>query len=313
MSADPLDSGLFDPDAVPERASDARAEDSMGAGFDAARGADPGEPGAYGVTQEDVTIPGPKGKIAATVYAPVGDSASWPLVVVSPGFQMPRSQYASYGQHLASWGLVAVVQDFPGGFSTSHADLALQVTAVLDWALASDRGLSVAKDQIGAAGHSLGGKVSLLAATGDVRVRAVVGWDPVDTGSPSVAPERMADLHAAVCVLGETTNATGGFMPCAPEGDNFQSYYASATSSALEVTVEDADHMDWVDDPSCVLCGLCTPSGKASEEVVQRVTRRITVAWLRRHLLGERRMDTYLSGEAMQEQVRAGVVSVQAK
>jgi hypothetical protein len=52
--------------------------------------------------------------------------------------------------------------------------------------------------------------------------------------------------------------------------------------------------MDWVDDPSCSVCGFCSP-GSAAPELARRVTRRLDVAWLRRHLLAELAMDAWLT------------------
>lgn len=258
-------------------------------------GRDPADDGDFSVTETSATIPGAsQGRtLAATVYAPTGTSGSRPLVIVHPGFQMPRTQYASYARHLATWGFVAVATDYAeSGFSIDHARIAGDVPAVIDWALAQSE-LAIDSDRIAAVGHSLGGKISVLAASLDSRIRAIVGWDPVDSQNPSVAPEKMTALDAALAVVGETTNAAGGFMPCAPSADNFATFYVAAKSPAISVTVVGADHMDWVDDPSCGFCGLCSP-GTAAPELVRTVTRRLDVAWLRRHLLGDFLMEPWL-------------------
>jgi hypothetical protein len=57
--------------------------------------------------------------------------------------------------------------------------------------------------------------------------------------------------------------------------------------------VTGADHMDWVDDPSCTFCGFCDP-GTAAPELARTVTRRLDVAWLKRHLLGDTSMDIWI-------------------
>ena len=135
------------------------------------------------------------------------------------------------------------------------------------------------------------------AATLDARIKSVVGWDPVDANNPSVTPERMGMLSAALAVIGETTNASGGFMPCAPAADNFTQFYAAAPSPALQATVAGADHMDWVDDPTCFACGLCT-AGTAPPERARTATRRLDVAWLRRHMFADTAMDAWLGSTA---------------
>ncbi len=208
---------------------------------------------------------------------------------------MARAQYASYAHHLATWGFTVVLTDYAdSGFFADHQKLADDVSAVIDWALAEPT-LAVDPQRIAAMGHSLGGKISVLAATQDPRIQAIVAWDPVDSQSPSVAPEQMTNLAAALAVVGETTNGTGGNggMACAPAADNYTTFYAAAQSPALAVTVIGADHMDWVDDPACGFCGFCSP-GSAEPALARTITRRVDVAWLRRHLFADTAMDGWL-------------------
>lgn len=231
---------------------------------------------------------------AATIFVPTGAPSPRPLVIVSPGFQLARTQYTSYARHLATWGMSVVLADYADtAFFPNHANLATDVKAVIDAALA-DQTLAADPTKLALAGHSLGGKISVLVATSDARVAAIVAWDPVDSNTPSVAPELMAGLTAKLAVIGETTNATGGFMPCAPADDNFTTFYAAAATPALQLTVTGADHMDWVDDPSCTFCGACT-AGTAAPEVTRSATRRLTVAWLRRHLENDTAMEPWLA------------------
>jgi predicted dienelactone hydrolase len=231
--------------------------------------------------------------LPATIYTPSAPGPH-PLVIVSPGFQMARTQYASYAHHLATWGFVAILTDYADtGFFADHQKLANDVTAVIDFALARTD-LAIAPAQIATAGHSLGGKISIFAAAQDARIRAVVAWDPVDSNNPSVAPQKMTGMTAAIAVAGETTNGAGGGMPCAPTADNFQQFYAASPTPALALTVNGADHMDWVDDPSCTFCSFCSP-GTASPDLARTVSRRLDVAWLRRQLLADAAMDPWLT------------------
>jgi len=213
-------------------------------------------------------------------------------VIASPGFQMSRTQYASYAKHLATWGYVVVLADYAdAGFFADHEDMAVDVSKVIDWALAQSP-LAADATKIAAVGHSLGGDISVFAASRDSRIKAVVAWDPVDSTSPSVVPELMTSMSTAIAVVGETSDATGG-MACAPAGENFQQFYAAAPSPAVQVTVTGADHMDWVDDPSCVFCGFCV-DGAASPELARTVTRRLDVAWLGLHLRGDTSMKSWI-------------------
>ena len=241
-----------------------------------------------------VSIPGKTAgrTLPSTVFTP-SSPGPHALVVVSPGFQMQRVQYTSYAHHLATWGFVVVLTDYADtGFNADHNKLAADVPAVLDWALAQTA-LAVDATKLAVAGHSLGGKISVFAASLDPRIKAVVAWDPVDSTTPSVAPEKMAGMTAAIAVVGETTNGSGGFMPCAPTAENFQQFYAAAPSPALAMTIANADHMDWVDDPTCTFCTLCT-AGTAPNDRARTASRRVDVAWLRRQLFADTAMDTWL-------------------
>lgn len=252
---------------------------------------DPAGDGPSVVTETTASIPGSAtGRtLPATIYVP--DGASHPLVVVSPGFQMARTQYASYAHHLATWGFVVVLTDYADtGFFMDHQTAADDITSVIDWAIANQ---PVDATKIATAGHSLGGKLSVFAATQDARIAAVVAWDPVDSNNPSVVPQKMTGLTAAIAVIGETTDGAGGGMPCAPTADNYAQFFASAPSPALSITVAGADHMDWVDDPNCTFCSFCT-AGTIDAATVRIATRRLDVAWLRRRLQGDAAMDPWL-------------------
>ncbi len=213
--------------------------------------------------------------------------------MVSPGFQLGRAQYDSYARHLASWGMTVIAADYTSsGFFLDHQQLADDISLEITWALAQTD-LAIDPAKIATAGHSLGGKLSMLVAVDDPRVKAVVGWDPVDGGSsPTVAP-LMGSMTANVAVIGETTDASGGGMPCAPAANNYQTFYDAAPSPALAMTVANADHMDWVDDPSCFACSLCSP-GSADAELARAATRRLDVAWLRLQLEGDTTMMPWL-------------------
>ncbi len=245
--------------------------------------------------------------LPSTVLAPVDAPSPAPLVVISTGFQLARTQYTSLATHLASWGFVVILTDYADqSLFADHGLLAMDVPAVIDWALAQTS-LSLDASRIAVAGHSLGGDISVYAAALDARIKAVVGWDPVD-GNPSVVPSKMAGLTAAIAVVGETTDETGS-MPCAPAGSNFQAFYAASPSPAIQIEVVDAGHMSWVDDPSCVVCSLC-PAGTASSDSVHAITRRLDVAWLRRQLLSDAAMTPWLDNPP---EVATGAVMISSK
>jgi predicted dienelactone hydrolase len=289
-------------DAPPGATSDAVATSDA----PTATTTDPADDGPATVTSTIVQIPATTGHtVPATIYTSPGATA---LVVISPGFQMARTQYATYAHHLATWGFVVVLTDYADqGFFADHQLMANDVTEVITYALTAQPGIDPAK--IAVAGHSLGGDISVLAAAGDPRVKAVVGWDPVDASSPSVVPEHMTGFTAALAVIGETTDATGGFMPCAPSADNYEQFYAAAPSPAFAMTIDGADHMDWVDDGTCAFCTACT-AGTAAPDRAHTATRRLNVAWLRAQLLGDTAMQPWL---ASPPEVNAGIATIERK
>jgi hypothetical protein len=72
------------------------------------------------------------------------------------------------------------------------------------------------------------------------------------------------------------------------------------------MTIIGADHMDWVDDPSCGVCGFCT-AGSAANERARTGTRRLDVAWLRRQLFADTAMDVWLDAPP---EIAAGAATV---
>jgi len=186
-----------------------------------------------------------------------------PLIVFNHGFLLSAQGYRSYGEHLASHGFVVALPTFPMTFlNVHHARLAEDVHFAIDTLLAATdeathplAGL-IDPSRIGTAGHSLGGKLSLLEAVDDERVRACAVLDPVDEGNPlfkdpvrypSVAPELMPELHVPLLIVGaELGSKLVFFSPCAPEDENYQRFFEAANPPAIEITQLDVGHGQYV-------------------------------------------------------------------
>jgi len=294
---------------------------------------DPAEAGPHSWSRSGFELDLAGTGITLTIYLPDGDGP-FPVIVFHHGFQLETGLYASYGEHLASWGYVAVLPQMPGGLldSPNHRELKEYLLGILDWIdeNAADAqgplGGKVDPDRLGLAGHSMGGKISLLAATQDRRPLCVFGLDPVDAAGgplntpgpdyPSVTPELMGQIQVPLLLLGETVNATcTGFMcqACAPEEDNFHQYYLHAESPALEIEVLGANHMSFLDDPDCgVTCSAC-PKGTDDPRVTRMLSRRYLIAFFQMVLRGEPAFQTYLTGSGMQADVSAGLVASESK
>lgn len=291
------------PDA--STAVDASAATDAGVPVDASSStAPPDAAGPYAVTTRSDSVSRDGRTTPVVAHVPAGGG---PLVLFLPGFQLESRRYAPLADRLASHGFVVVRADPSASlFSVSHTDMRDDAIAVLDWA--QDALSDVLSPGVGVMGHSLGGKLSVMVAGADPRVQAVLGIDPVNGGAgpvgytaaaPDIVPEVTGSLVIPVGYLGETTNASGGFMPCAPADQNYATFYEGSTSApwAAEWTFLGADHMDFVSDTSgCgFTCSAC-PDGSADHEAVQRSMKTLAVAFFRRHLRGEGATDPYLVG-----------------
>jgi dienelactone hydrolase len=257
-------------------------------------------------------------------YPTSGPSAGpYPVVVVGHGLELPVTEYVSYLQRLASFGYVALTVDFPATiFTVDNPTQAKDMSAGIDWAQGK---ASVHADATtaGMTGHSLGGKVALLAATEDPRVKAAILLDPVDGGGPTgcnapmcvnVAP-LMPGLHIPTGFVGETTDATAAFMACAPAAQNYTTFYAGTNTPSLEVTAIGADHMSFLDDvASCgLVCSFCNPA-TAPNAQVNDMARAFVTAFYERWIRGDTAYDTYLTGPTAQARyVATGEATITSK
>ncbi len=288
--------------------------------------ADPNLDGPYTITEIDDST-----TVAATgndvpihcAYPTAGPSAGpYPVVVVAHGFQIPPTQYYGYVRRLATHGFVALTADFPAGFvSANHVENARDVLGALDWAAQAPALAGKANaDLAGATGHSLGGKVSLLAATFDTRIKATITLDPVDSSmncSPQDCPDvsDLMPLSIPTGFLGETIDAAGGFQSCAPAADNYTTFYAGTTSPSIEVTVTGANHMSFLDDVAgCgFICSVCNQA-TADNATVNALSRAYVTAFYRRYLKNDPAYDAYLTGaEAQARYVATNQVTIQSK
>jgi dienelactone hydrolase len=322
------DTGAGDTGAGDTGAGDTGAGDTGGAaagGGNPAGGASQGGSGAGGGPSDlpDPNLDGPLAVVAVTGTAEVqatGDAVPitgfapasggpYPVIVIGHGFQIPTAQYALYAERLATFGYVALLPDFPTSFfGTAHTDVAENLLGALDWAATAPSLAGKTDTQnAGMTGHSLGGKGALLAATYDARVKAVIALDPVDSAmncSPTDCPDvssLMPSLAIPTGFLGETTDATGGFMACAPAADNYATFYAGAQAPSFSVTVLGANHMSFLDDvASCgFTCGFCNMA-TAPNAQVNAMARAYATAFFERHLKGLAGYDAYLTGDVAQ-------------
>jgi pimeloyl-ACP methyl ester carboxylesterase len=317
-AADPSSSSSGDEGATDDDATDTADEDAV----------DPRMPGPHATTGAMHQIVVGSDTVQLTLVRPQGDGP-FPTVIFSHGFQLGPSNYASYAEHLASWGYVTVMPQYPGSLfdPRTHVELMNILVAILDWVEADGAdprgplGGVANADEIALVGHSLGGKLSLLTAAHDPRPAWIVGIDPVDAAGgpgqlpnadhPSVTPELMPQISARLALLGETTNAEGTFgQACAPADENFHQYFVHAQSPAIEIEFLHANHMSFLDDPNCGLACVACPAGTDDPTLTRRMTHGILVAFLQGYLRGDAAYHPWLLGAPMQADVDAGHVTV---
>lgn len=279
---------------------------------------DPSLPGPFTVTQTTATVPAPAvgSQVATTCFWPEAPDGPYPLVALAPGFQLPTDQFRGSASHLASFGFVVCLVSYNASlFEKKHTDNAREVLAVVDWALDPSGPLGGAADaeRVGAAGHSLGGRLSVLAASFDDRIRAVFAMDPKDSPDPDAS--ELLPLPIPTGFLGELTDAQGGLQPCAPAADNFQTFYARAASPSFQVELLGANHMSFLDSPeTCGLpCTFCKPATLDHDTAIS-LTRSYLAAFFLRYLYGETGYDAYLTGTIADERyVAPGIALIESK
>ena len=281
----------------------------------------------------DVAASGDKGLDVHCAYPTAGPTAGpYPVIVVGHGFSIPGTEYASYLKRLATFGYVALTVDYPGSIQAgvNNVKQAQDMIGGLDWAGKKAELTGKADvNKAGMSGHSLGGKVAFLASTMDARVKAAITLDPVD-GSMNCSAQNCPDvsdlmptLAIPTAMLGETTDASGGpgGMSCAPAANNYTTFYASAKTPSLSVTVNGANHMSFIDDPSmCPLifgiinpCTSCNPATLAQAKALG-LSRAFVVAFYERHLRGDLGYDTYLTGaQAQARYVATNLATIASK
>jgi dienelactone hydrolase len=234
-----------------------------------------------------------------------------PVVLLAPGVLQPATAYRPFAERLASHGFVVLVRDDPGLLvdTTVVADDLVHVgTAFLAAPPAQLTG-RVDLSKLGLAGHSRGGKASLLASEGGLKgkVKAWFGLDPVDTsllGGGQQARDTIGSIGIPIALLGASVSAS-----CAPAADNYTVLYAAASSPAVALTGVGAGHTQLEDQTFCSACNLCTPNGTADDKVVLAYAVRYLTAFFARELTGDAAVGATFDGAGASVDIMTGLIT----
>ena len=234
--------------------------------------------------------------ISVTLYQPRYTQAAAPAIVFLPGRMATDDQYESYARALASRGFVVAVHGWYSLFVTD-LELARDAEVLADW-LVTKQGVDANK--MGIAGHSMGAKDAVLAATKSGLFNSVVAIDPDDNGRVSVVRSYVALLKAPLLLIGAEV-AWQAASICAPKKTNYQRFYEQAPAGTVELTLKGADHVQMLDDPDRFGYGICR-CGTADSKQVRIIARRATIGFFMQHLM---------SGPVLASpQVRDGLIRV---
>lgn len=279
----------------------------------------------------DVIVPSDDGVSMAAAGAP------YPVVVVAHGFSGFRDMVLPYAERLATWGYITITPQLPFTgfldiFNISHLESALDVLFLLNAVCCESEtdpeSLLYGKadgGRLAAVGHSLGGKLSVLASLLDGGLRAVVGLDPVDGAGPQglfeddpdfpdLVPELVPNLKIPTLYLGGTEGgSTAEWADCAPQGENYHQFWTYSPGPSVEIAFQGADHTDFLKSSWLVdLFDFCNV-GTADPEVVKALALKYTVAFLNDSLLGWERYREEYAGTGAEADRESGHVTWQEK
>lgn len=206
---------------------------------------------AAAITQRTVSVALSGQNVSVDLYFPTASSNN-PAVVIGHGFARNKGRFRAWGQVLAGEGYVVAVPTLPGGFSPNFNTNAAILNGLMTWLINQSSASSgelrgkVNASRIALMGHSAGGLASLLAASTNRQLAAVIGLDLTDRDNISVEAARKA---TAPLLMIRSSPAS-----CNSNGNGVAVYEAS-TAPKMILRVVGANHCD-PESPSDFLCAL---------------------------------------------------------
>lgn len=232
---------------------------------------------------------------------PLPERGGRPLVVLSPGFSIPRTTLTGLAEDLASRGYVvagiehsyeADAATFPDGeVKTCVAcDLAesgeqvvgvrvADVSFVLDELERRPVGRLVDWRRVGMAGHSIGGATAAAVMRSDDRIRAAVNLDGTFQPTQPTGPQ-----PGPLLMLGTEAMHQPG-----TQDTSWGDYWQVTTGWKRWLTIADTGHFAFNDLPALAnQLGITDPSAPLPGARAMRITRAYVAAFFDEHLRGRR-------------------------
>jgi predicted dienelactone hydrolase len=281
--------------------------------------ADPGGAGPYSVDSISVSITNPdNGHVLSTdIYFPGSGgqvdpaSAPYATLVFARGFLSTPSNYSGNGTHLASWGYIVALADFPSEDIEARAIDARYVFTYLEAQNATVGGKfyhRIDVQRFGVLGHSLGGLTSLMVASRDARVKAAVALDPVNPPASAMTPWDYAteapNIKVATTIVGAPPQL------CNSSANYREMYPAVGADHKAQWVITNGNHCDFVDTPDALQRAACYfICGGTYDAARVQTMESYTTAWFNYYLRGHTEYYPYLYGAAAQADISAGRVT----
>ncbi|GIM03165.1 hypothetical protein Vretimale_7985 [Volvox reticuliferus] len=192
--------------------------------------------------------------------------------------------YGSYAADLASWGLAVVLYDLPE--LVDDVTMVSVLGSILDACTSNARvGPYIDARAILMAGHSRGGKLSVLAAARDPRVKGIALLDPVDvTSMTPTGPGYPSALPAMRIACGPPRNIPALIVGAAcntgiiPADANYRRFLASCPGPCWFLELDGAGHLQFLD-AKVDLFSAFVQSGPTPDEAVRLVSKAAVISW----------------------------------
>lgn len=279
--------------------------------------ADPGQPGPYDVAclTRALTNSSTGSILETDICFPSNGSgvdpggAPYPALVFSHGTDFLgtgglRHGHAGNTEHLASWGFIVALPDFPDDDIEVRASDVQYLLSYLE--AENENGASwffqkIDTSRFSATGHSLGGMSPLMLAARDDRITmAALPLDPVNPNDEWDYEGEGPDMTAPLGLIGSPSQMCNAFA-------GYNALYPKIGSThKAKFVIADGTHCDFLDpeDPMmATMCGLIC--GAPSAHRLQLIER-YTAAWFNYYLHLDTDYYAYLYGDQADEDIRAG-------